>query len=330
MTPTPDRRRLLGAAALALLPLHASAARELRALNAFAPNFVFSREIAQVFFDNVRKASNGSFGFKVGGPDVVPFAEQFQPTAAGAFDLLFTHPAYHSGTTALGLAMDAVAADPVKRRDGGVIDFVDQHYQKLGLKVLGVVPTGSKGFQYISKTPLKAASPGLAGMKVRGTVSYHPMIKALGGSPVVMGGGEVYSALEKGVIDAAAWGLTGVLDFKWNEVAKFFARPSFGQASLYIFMNLAAWRGLGAEEQKLLADEARKLELASVKRFDELAATELEEMKKRGMQETLFPAADAARLEELFAQGVWEVSRAKNSAEADAMRALAVSRGLSK
>jgi TRAP-type C4-dicarboxylate transport system substrate-binding protein len=325
-----DRRQFVGAATLALLPGLALAQREFRTLNAFAPTFVFAREIAQVFFDNVRKASNGALGFKVGGPDVVPFAEQFQPTAAGAFELLFTHPAYHSGTTAIGLAMDAVAADPARRRESGVIDFVDQHYQKLGLKVLGVVPTGGKGFQYISKTPLKTSSPALAGLKVRGTVSYHPMIKALGGAPVVMGGGEVYSALEKGVIDAAAWGLTGVLDFKWDEVAKYYARPAFGQASLYIFMNLAAWRGLGAADQKLLADEARKLELASVKRFDELAAAEQAEMKKRGMQETLFPPADAARLEELFAQGVWEIARAKNGAEADAMRALAVSHGLSK
>lgn len=325
-----NRRDFLAAATLTALPLAALAKREFRALNAFAPNFVFSREIALPFFDAVRKAGGGEIDFKVAGPEVVPFAEQFQPAAAGAFDLLFTHPAYHSGTTAIGLAMDAVAADPVKRREAGVVDLVDQHYQKLGLKVLGVVPTGSKGFQYVCKTPLKANSPALAGMKVRGTVSYHPMIKALGGSPVVMGGGEVYSALEKGVIDAAAWGLTGVLDFKWNEVAKFYGRPGFGQASLYILMNLATWRGLPADQQRLLADEARKLELASVKRFDVLAAAEEEEMKKRGMQETRFPTADAARLEELFAQGVWEVARAKNGAEADAMRQLAVAKGLSK
>lgn len=325
-----NRRHLLGAAALSVLPLPALSKLQLRALNAFAPNFVFTREIALPFFDAVRKASAGDVDFKVAGPEVVPFAEQFQPTAAGAFDLLFTHPAYHSGTTAIGLAMDAVAADPEKRRAAGVIDFVDQHYQKLGLKVLGVVPTGSRGFQYIAKTPLKAASPALAGLKVRGTVSYHPMIKALGGSPVVMGGGEVYSALEKGVIDAAAWGLTGVLDFKWNEVARYYARPGFGQASLYILMNLAAWRNLPADRQKLLADEARALELASVKRFDALAAAEEEDMKKRGMQETRFPAADAARLEELWAQGVWEIARAKNGADADAMRKLAVAQGLSR
>jgi TRAP-type transport system periplasmic protein len=325
-----NRRHLLGATALAALAPATRAQRELRALNAFAPNFVFSREIAQPFFEAVRKESNGALALRASGPEVVPFAEQFQPTAAGAFDLLFTHPAYHSGTTAIGLAMDAVAADPAKRRAAGVIDLVDQHYQKLGLKVLAVVPTGSKGFQYISKTALKPSSPALAGLKVRGTVSYHPMIKALGGSPVVMGGGDVYSALEKGVIDAAAWGLTGVLDFKWNEVAKFYARPGFGQASLYIFMNLKSWQGLGADQQRLLQEEARKLEQTSVKRFDELAAAEEAEMKKRGMQETPFPAADAARLEELWAQGVWEVARAKNGAEADAMRQKAVAGGLSR
>lgn len=328
--PTLQRRHLLGAAALSLLPLRASASRELRALNAFAPNFVFSREIAEVFFENVRTASHGDLAFKVSGPDVVPFSKQFEPTAAGAFDLLFTHPAYHSGTTAVGLAMDAVAADPVRRREAGVIDFVDRYYQKLGMKVLGVVPTGGKGFQFVCKTPLRATSPALEGMKVRGTVSYHPMIKALGGSPVVMGGGDVYSALQKGVIDAAAWGLTGVVDFKWYEVAKYYTRPAFGQASLYIFMNLAAWKSLPAGQQKLLAEAARDLELSSVKRFDALASAEQLEMEKLGMHQTDFPPADASRLDALFAQGVWEVAQAKNAAEADAMRALAVSAGLSK
>ena len=324
-----SRRTLLGVTVSMLAASGAAASRPLRALNAFPPNFVFTREIAAPFFDAVTRASQGALSFRASGPEVVPFAEQFQPTAAGAFDLLFTHPAYHSGTTAIGLAMDAIAAKPAERRDAGIVDFVDQHYAKLGMKVLAVVPTGSKGFQYVTKAPLKS-SPALSGMKVRGTVSYHPMIKALGGSPVVMGGGDVYSALEKGVIDAAAWGLTGVIDFKWNEVAKYFARPGFGQASLYIFMGLKSWQALGPQEQKWLSDAAHQLEIASVKRFDELASAEEAEMLRRGMQETRFPPADAARLEDLWAQGVWDIARAKNGADADRMRQLALARGLSK
>jgi TRAP-type transport system periplasmic protein len=301
-------------------------AKELKALSGFAPNLAFSREIIRVYLDNVQKASASPAGSaltsRLSGPEVVPFADQFQPVAAGAFDLLFTHPAYHSGTTAIGLSMDAIEPDAAKRRSSGVFDFVDKHYNKLGLKVVAITPTGNKGFQFVCKQPIKGPQ-GLAGMKVRATVSYHPMIKALGGTPVVMGAGEVYSALEKGVIDAAAWGLTGVADFKWNEVAKYLARPTYGQASLYVFMNLKSWSAMSAAQQKIMTDEAIKLESSTVKRFDDLAAEELIELKKRGMQETNFAAGDAAKLEELWAQGVWEVARAKNGAEADELRAIA-------
>ncbi len=327
-----NRRSWLGRGAGALaagsvaawtLPFAALAQpRELKALSGFAPNIAFTREIIRVYLDNLQKAGGGQLTSRLSGPEVVPFTDQFQPVAAGAFDLLFTHPAYHSGTTAIGLSMDAIGPNAALRRSSGVFDFVDRHYNKLGLKVIAITATGSKGFQFVTKQAIKGAQ-GLAGMKVRATVSYHPMIKALGGTPVVMGAGEVYSALEKGVVDAAAWGLTGVADFKWNEVAKYLARPTFGQASLFLFMNLKAWNGLTPAQQKIMTEEAVKLELASVNRFDELAMEEVAELKKRGMQETAFAPADASRLEQLWAQGVWEVARTKNGAEADELRALA-------
>jgi TRAP-type transport system periplasmic protein len=315
-------------AALWLQPAQAQA-RELKAISGFAPNIAFTRDIIRVYLDNLQKSSNGQMTSRLSGPEVIPFTDQLQPVAAGALDLLFTHPAYHSGTTAIGLSMDAIAPDPAKRRSSGVFDYVDKHYNKLGLKVIAITPTGTKGFQFVTRQPVKPTQ-GLQGMKIRATVSYHPMIKALGGSPVVMGAGDVYSALEKGVIDAAAWGLTGVADFKWNEVAKYLARPTFGQASLFVMMNLKAWTALSPAQQKLMTDEALKLESYTVARFDQLAADELVELKKRGMQESDFGAADATRLEELWASGVWEVARAKNGAEADELRAIAQKASLTK
>jgi len=154
------------------------------------------------------------------------------------------------------------------------------------------------------------------------------MIKALGGVPVVMGGGELYSALEKGVIDAAAWSLTGVADLKLYEVAKYLVRPSFGSATWLTLMNQKTWASLTPAQQKVFLDEAIKLEESSAKRFDDLAVSELVELKAKGMQEVSFAPADASRLEELWAEGVWEVARAKNGALADEMRALAKKGGL--
>lgn len=326
-----NRRLALATAVSAALmaPQWAAAQnREIRVLSGFDTNFVFTREVARPFMENVTKASGGQITFRFNGPETVPIFEQMQPTSAGAFELLFTHPAYHSGTTTVGLATDAIDADPVKRRESGVWAFVDAHYQKQGLKLIAMTPTGSKGFQYVLKRPI-TGEPSLNGMKIRGTVSYHPMIKAMGGAPVVMGGGDVYSALERGVIDGAAWGLSGVADFKWNEVAKFVARPVFGQVSLLIMMNKRAFDSLPSAQQQILIDEGRKLELASVDRFDVLATEELKLLKERGMQETQFAPADAARLEKLWNDGVWEVATAK-SEDAKALKALALDKGMTR
>lgn len=324
-------RRAALAAAIALASLASPAAaqnREIRALSGFDANFVFTREIAKPFMENVTKATGGALTFRFNGPETVPVFEQFQPTSAGAFELLFTHPAYHSGTTTVGLATDAIDFDPTKRRESGIWAFVDAHYGKSGLKLVAMTPTGSKGFQYVLKRPITAAKS-FDGMKIRGTVSYHPMIRAMGGAPVVMGGGDVYAALERGVIDGAAWGLTGVADFKWNEVAKYLARPVFGQVSLLILMNKRAFDALPAAQQQAILDEGRKLELAAVARFDTLAAEELKLLKEKGMQETQFAPADASRLEKLWNDGVWEVATAKNE-DAKALKQLATDKGLTR
>ena len=136
---------------------------------------------------------------------------------------------------------------------------MDKHYEGLGLKLVAAPPTGSKGFHYVLKEPI-TGEPAFEGRKVRGTVSYQPMIEALGGSLVVMGGGEVYSALQTGVVDGAAWGLTGVKDFKWNEVAGYVTRPVFGQVGVMILMNRDTWNGLTSEQQQAIEAVAVKLE----------------------------------------------------------------------
>lgn len=304
------------------VPVSGLDAKTLRMVSGFPENFIFTEEIAKTYMANVEKASGGALTIELAGPDAVPTFEQFEPVQAGLFDLLFTHPAYHSGTTAVGLSIDAIAVDPTTRRDTGVFDYIRDHYRTHEVELLSAPATGEKGFRYYLREPVEGA-PGLDGRKIRGTVSYHPMIRALGGSPVNMPGGEVYSALQKGVVDGAAWGLTGARDFKWYEVASHLAEPTFGQVGLMIFMNRDAFEGLTEQERAILVEEGRKLELWSVARFNELAADELAALKAQGMTMTAFSPEEAARFETLWAEGVWEVSEKLSGADAKGLRALA-------
>lgn len=326
-------RRLLSALCICLAGVSAAPGawaqgRELKVLSGFDGNFLFSREVAKPFLETIAKATGGRVTARFNGPESVPVFEQLQPVTAGVFDMLFTHPAYHSGTTTVGLSTDAIDGDPVKRRDSGVWDFVDRHYGKFGLKLIAITPLGTKGFLYVVKKPIGGPN-GLAGLKVRGTVSYHPMIKALGGAPVVLSPGETYTALERGVVDAAAWGTTGVEDLRLHEVAKYMVRSSFGQGSLMILMNRRAFDALPEADRSVILEEGRKLELATVRRFDQIVVEEWERLKGKGMLETSFAPEDTQRLDKLWADGVWEVATAKNE-DARALRTLATEKGVTR
>ncbi|GAA0246617.1 TRAP transporter substrate-binding protein DctP [Marinomonas primoryensis] len=281
-------------------------AKEFSMLSSYAPNFAWHSEIVPDFIDLVKEKSDGKITFNIKGPDVVPAFEQLQPVQIGVFDFLFTHPAYHSGTTAVGLTLDAIDVDPIKRREKGIIDYIDNQYQKLGLKLIAAPSTGTKGFRFYLRDKI-TGEPGLEGRRIRGTVSYHSMIKNLGGSPVNMPVSEIYTALQRGVIDGAAWGLTGASDLQWHEVIDYMTAPVFGQVGLMIFMNLDRWNELSKDTQNILIEAGKQLEIDSVQHFDELQVKEEAFLLKNGMSIESFSDKEASELDRLWAQGVWEV-----------------------
>ena len=322
-------RLLSGLAALSIAAsTQMVSAQELNLLVSWPENHVFTQVVAMGYMDMVAEASNGAVTIQLNGPDAVPSFEQFEPTASGLFDLLVTHPVYHFGVTGLGVAIDGTANDPVARREAGIIDYVDSHYNTLGLKVLCAPSLGSIGFQYVLKEPITEAKA-FDGRKIRGTASYHPMIESLGGTPTNVSPAEVYSALEKGVVDGAAWGMVGVKDLKWNEVAGFLAAPGFGTVGLMVFMNLDSYESLSMETQELLSGQCEALELASKESFDVIAAEERLHLLQNGMKLTVFKPEDLRQLNDLMNEGVWEVAASKSPEEVAVMRKMARDAGLS-
>ena len=97
-----------------------------------------------------------------------------------------------------------------------------------------------------------------------------------------------------------------------------------------IIMNRDAWNELSAEQQTAIEAAALDLETASIERFDALAVTELADLKELGMKETRFSDADAEKLEDLWANGVWSISEGKAGAEATALREQAKAAGLTR
>ena len=283
--------------------------------------------LAESFTKGVEAATRGNSKFIVSGPETVPPFEQLQPVASGVFQMPFTHGIYHYGTTGLAVPLDATRGDIEARRKSGLHETLDKHYNKLGLKVVAVAISATKGYHMVLRAPV-GPSGDLQGRKIRGTPSYHNVINMLGASPVVLPGGEVYAALEKGVVDGAAWPASGVLGMRWYEVAKHMLRPSFGLSHYLFLMNLSAWNWLTDAEKNIMLAEGRKVEETWFKEYDRMVQEEEAELIKRGMQITEMGPAQRDKVQAAWAASQWELAEKKNGQEAKDLRAALKSKGL--
>jgi TRAP-type transport system periplasmic protein len=302
--------------------------QQFKMLSAFAPNYIFTVGVVTNFQKNLDELSGGKLKINVMGPDVVPTFEQLQPVQSGIFEMGYTYSAYHSGTTPLAIGMDATTADPVKRREAGLFDFVDKEYNKLGLKLISFPPLTP--YHFVTRDPLRGTKPSLQGMKLRSIPSLQNLIMNLGGSPVTMAGGEIYTSLQRGVIDGAPWTQVGVKDFKLNEVANYMVTPEFGYVSTMIIMNLNRYNRLTPEQRAWIDEAGRKTELDSLEFFNKLIAEEVAELKSMGMKVTEMHPDDAAMIEKFWNDGLWEMAKATTGATGQKFHDLALEAGMTK
>ncbi|MCK9908795.1 TRAP transporter substrate-binding protein DctP [Microbacteriaceae bacterium K1510] len=318
---------MLAAVAVAMLPMMAQAV-ELRVLSSWDPSYPPRPKLLDVYLKNVETASKGDIKFIVSGPETVPAFEQLQPVSAGVFQMLFTHGAYHAGQNPFLLAVEGLGGDLAKWREAGVREQIDKHYARNNLKLiaLGQAPEGT-AYHIILRQPVTAAGD-LAGRKIRGTQTYSGAFAALGASPVVLPPSEIYSALEKGVVDGAAWPVLGVLDYRWYEVAKYVMRPTFGTVVYPIFMNLTAWNKLSDAQRQVMLEEGRKVEDMWFTEWVKLGDAEAKELQARGAQITNIGDDKKAKLNKALADTLFQLGTQYNAKDVGELKEFAKSKGM--
>ncbi len=299
--------------ALAIAPA-AGKAQTLKLLCSWSPVVLTANFAIDTLNEEATKMGHAGPIAKRFGPEIVPPFEQLQPVSAGTFDMLYTHPIYHAGATAIGALMDLVVPDIQRRREAGIIDWQDQYYQKhFGVKLLAVLP--SVGFHFILRKPIEGADA-LKGLKIRTTPTYEPLVKTLGGATVTLPSSQIYTALQKGLVDGAAYVTTSLVKQKLYEVAKYMARPVWGISDTFFMINLKKWQSLDAKTQKILQASAEKAR-DGMPWFSERQKLEDEQgMIENGAKFTYFDAANAQRMTALFNEGIQRMAAAKSGQDA--------------
>jgi TRAP-type C4-dicarboxylate transport system substrate-binding protein len=121
------------------------------------------------------------------------------------------------------------------------------------------------------------------GMKIRVTPVYRDIVQARGGTPINTPPGEVFTALERGVVDGYGWPITGIFDLGWEKATKFRVEPPFYSVEVNVLVNQDAWKGLNDAQRKVLNEAAAWLEGLDSENVASIKA-ERERQAKAGIQ----------------------------------------------
>lgn len=135
------------------------------------------------------------------------------------------------------------------------------------------------------------------GLKIRvsGAIA-GDVISALGGTPVQMPAGQIYNALQTGLIDGVVTGTSAVGDFKLDEVADSYTyNVPLGQIAFYTVMSQSSYDALSPEAKAAIDGIAgRKLSKSAEDAWFAKADKVLQDMKDAG-NNTIITLTDAQR-----------------------------------
>lgn len=257
------------------------------------------------FVDEVNKKSKGELVIKfMGGPEAIPAFKQYEAMRTGVVDIIFVAESYYGGAVTGAAYTHLSRLTPPEERKSGYYDLRVDLLKKHNVFYLGR-PEHGVWFHVFTNKPVRKPQE-MAGQKIRTSATYEPFVKALGAVPITLPGSEVYTALERGVVDGYAWSVLGNVSMGWPEVCKFIVEPKLYSMNLEALINLDTWNKLTKPQQKLLTDLMIENEAKFTKVFEELGEKELKAMQAKGMKFVKFTPEDTKWYVDLAYKAGWD------------------------
>jgi TRAP-type C4-dicarboxylate transport system substrate-binding protein len=257
------RQMLIAGLALGGLVVQAQApvlAQEvtLRAVTSFAEGTQFSKNFER-FIQKVNADGKGQVQINyIGGPRAMPPFEVGNAVRTKVVDIANVTGAFYTNLVPEADGLKLISKPMSEQRQNGTWAFVDQlHQQKINAHYLARQFHNVPFHIYLNK---KIDKMDFTGLKIRVTPVYKDVVEAMGGTTVTTAPGEVYTALERGVVDGYGWPVSGIFDLGWEKVTKFRLEPAFYSVEVGVLVNNDVWKGLSAAQKKVLSDAALWLE----------------------------------------------------------------------
>src|SRR5229473_885095 len=249
----------LALAAAALAPALASAQEvTLRVVSAFPENQYYVKRTVE-WIDKANKEGKGVLQMNfIGGPKAIPTFEVGNAVKTGVVDMALTTGAFYTNLMPEADALKLAEVSAAEQRRNGAHDLINQIWQeKANMYYLARVVEFTPFHLYLNK---KIDKPDLTGLKIRITPVYRDFFQSMGAAVMTTAPGEVYTALERGVIDGYGWPIHALFDLNWQEKTKYRVDPGFYNAEVALIINLDKYKSLTPAQRDYLERKAQAYE----------------------------------------------------------------------
>ena len=292
---------LVGAAGSALAtPAIAQSLPELkwRLTSSFPKSLDTLYGAAETLAKYVATATDNKFQIQVFAPgEIVPGHQANDAVSNGTVEMSHTANYYFWGkdptfaiACAIPFALNARMQNAWLYHAGGneILNAFFAKFEMVGL------PCGNTGAQMGGwfRKEIKSAAD-LKGLKMRISGFAGLVLSKLGLVPQLIGGSDVYPALERGAIDAVEW--VGPYDDEklgFYKIAPYYYYPGFweGGSTVHLMINKAKWAELPASYKSVLSAAAQAVNSDMLARYDYLNPTAIRSLVAKGAQLRPFPA----------------------------------------
>ena len=292
----------------------------LRMVSAFAENSYYVTRL-QEWIAKVNGEGKGVLQINfIGGPKAIPTFEVGNAVKTGVVDLGLATGAFYTNVMPesdfLKLTQIPIAE---QRRNGAFAAINELWNKKANMAYLGRLVENQPFHIYLTR---KIDKPDLTGLKIRITPVYRDFFQALGANVVTTPPGEVYTALERGVVDGYGWPIGGIFDLNWQEKTKYRVDPGFYDAEVSIVMNLDKFKALTPSQRAYLEKQILALEAQNPTVWKNYSAEETARQEKAGIQVIRFDAPGTKKYLDTAYDAGWATALKANPEFAEKLKTL--------
>ena len=275
-----------------------------------APKPVYINKPFKMFVDEVNTKFAGEVEINWrGGPEVMPPFKQAEGVRNGSVDMTYTSPSYYQGLVPTSGTMNLSYKTYAEIAATNYHERMTELHAEKDLIFLGEIPATQLNFVIYMGEEVSSLED-LIGKRIRVFPTLLPIVKALGAEPIVMGMGDIFTAMERGTIDGYMQGPLAQAK-QFEGLVKTVIFPGVYRAGFPVLINKDTWGMMSTDLQQRLTtflrdDFAPRMDYI----WGDDITDNIAQMKAAGFKILVLPADEAARYEQLAMDAAWAVTAA--------------------